>query len=187
MPGKFSLYHIVCSRDTSSSSSSSSSSSPFLSFLLALLRSSSSLDAIASLPGPSRTRNTREMPELNENVSVNTNVVGTDNESNVDAAGSERSSRQHGDTKKRPADTVVEDESNKRAREDEGRKVTVSGLKGMGQEFVQNHLDRAGLPYLKAWKQRKQDTATVWFPDDPVILRVNNLYFGYPSWLWNPT
>jgi hypothetical protein len=111
--------------------------------------------------------------------SVDTNVVAAEIESNGDATASERSSHQHGDTKKRLAETAVEEESiSKRAREDEGRKITVSGLKGMGQEFVQNHLDRAGLPYLKAWKQRKQDTATVWFPDDPVILRVKNLCFG---------
>ncbi len=105
---------------------------------------------------------------------VETKVVGHD-ESNGGATASERSSQQHGDIKKRPAETEIEESNTKRAREDEGRKVTVSGLKGMGQEFVQNHLDRAGLPYLKAWKQRKQDTATVWFPDDPAILRVKNM------------
>jgi hypothetical protein len=105
----------------------------------------------------------REMAELKNDLT---------NHASCDETASEQS--KNCETKKRPADTTeVEEESNaKRAREDEGRKVTVSGLKGMGQEFVQNHLDRAGLPYLKAWKQRKQDTATVWFPDDPVILRV---------------
>ena len=78
------------------------------------------------------------------------------------------------DAKKRHADFGCEEESaSKRLREkDEGRKVTISGLKGMGQEFLQNHMERAGVPYLKSSKQRKQESGFVWFEDNPVIIRV---------------
>ena len=82
--------------------------------------------------------------------------------------------RPNEENKKRRAECVDDEQlASKRPRDDEGRKITISGLKGISQELLQNHMDRAGVPYLKVWKQRKQNTAFVWFADDALILRVH--------------
>ena len=51
------------------------------------------------------------------------------------------------------------------------RKFLLSGLKDVKQETLQGQIDRAGIPYNKIWKARKQDTAEIWLKDNDVFLK----------------